>query len=954
MALIGCGGAADNGTSVLLTISATSSIADSDVGKIVELDVSVSGAETFTHTIALGRAFSSGRQERTLYKSKANGGQLTFAIRAVDANHQLVGYGTAVATLAAGKTVPLTVNLSAQAPPTVDATKSTLVVDKSSGLFANGSDLVTITATIVDSSGAPQAGLTVQLGATGSGNTLTQPKQMTNANGVATGTLTSVVAETKTISAVVSPGAAQVPLTQQPTVTFAATPAVQLAFTTAPVGAIAGQALPMVAVTVEDAQGTAVPGNFPITLTLSASAQHASLMGDVIEHTVTASGTAGFTALSVNLVGSGYVLTASSPGLSSAVSTTFDITPSSWFEINNGMWSATLANIWPDPKISGVAYAASGNGAVWRTTDSGLNWYSADQGLVNPGSIAFDPMDPLTQWADDGPSIYRQPAGDGLYLTSNGGAQWSKVSPAGNVANFNGPIVVDPANPQIIYVSCTVNGASSAGLCKSTDHGATFADASTGMDLVTYYYGSTAFVADATAGALYVAMTAKNRTTCAVYKSKDQAASWSPIYSGTTGCNALAVDPKTGDLWMSNSDGVSELPGGATTWVPHNSGRATAAAQNLTLAPGGDMVIYINSATTSYKSTDGGMTWGAMAPLVSGGTVLGVDAGGSTVYVSDAKSLGLQRSTDAGANFADASIGLRNATIDAFAMSAFAPSQLVATGRGFTWWSSNGGVSWTRNAGTLSGISRIAFSGESGTEVMAATATGVFSGAPTGWSATTHLPGVVSDIVAVTGAPDYYANMLSGGVYHSVDAGLDWNNINGSSFAGTRGWALALDTNGALYANVDTSSDVMGLYKTTDQGGIWTTLTSAVTSNGFFSEMVVSPTTPTTIFGVFSYIYRSKDGGQTWTAVASDSSDAGVYYMAIDPSNDANIYSSAINGVHKSKDGGDTWTLLSGNIPPIQLNNGNSGAIFIDPTKLTTVYVASETHGIYKSMSAGE
>jgi len=58
----------------------------------------------------------------------------------------------------------------------------------------------------------------VVLAATGSGNTLTQPGGSTNASGVATGTLSSTVAETKTVSATIGGTA----ITQTATVTVTA------------------------------------------------------------------------------------------------------------------------------------------------------------------------------------------------------------------------------------------------------------------------------------------------------------------------------------------------------------------------------------------------------------------------------------------------------------------------------------------------------------------------------------------------------------------------------------------------------------------------------------------------------------------------------------------------------------------------------------------------------------
>jgi hypothetical protein len=83
-----------------------------------------------------------------------------------------------------------------------------------------GSGTAQITVTVLDNSGAPVAGATVVLAATGSGNTLTQPSGATGPDGVATGSLSSTVPGTKVVSAQVN-GSVSVNQTAQVNVTVA-------------------------------------------------------------------------------------------------------------------------------------------------------------------------------------------------------------------------------------------------------------------------------------------------------------------------------------------------------------------------------------------------------------------------------------------------------------------------------------------------------------------------------------------------------------------------------------------------------------------------------------------------------------------------------------------------------------------------------------------------------------
>ena len=96
------------------------------------------------------------------------------------------------------------VTLNQQPSVTVTAgapSAGTSTVGASPTSITAGSGSSTITVTVRDQYGNPVSGSNVVLAASGTGNTLTQPVGPTNASGVTTGTLSSSVAETKTVSA---------------------------------------------------------------------------------------------------------------------------------------------------------------------------------------------------------------------------------------------------------------------------------------------------------------------------------------------------------------------------------------------------------------------------------------------------------------------------------------------------------------------------------------------------------------------------------------------------------------------------------------------------------------------------------------------------------------------------------------------------------------------------------
>lgn len=86
--------------------------------------------------------------------------------------------------------------------------------------IAAGAGMSTVTVTVLDDEGEPVEGATVEIAATGSGNTLTQPDGPTGPEGIATGTLQSTTPEAKEVSALVN-GSVEVSRTARVTVTAA-------------------------------------------------------------------------------------------------------------------------------------------------------------------------------------------------------------------------------------------------------------------------------------------------------------------------------------------------------------------------------------------------------------------------------------------------------------------------------------------------------------------------------------------------------------------------------------------------------------------------------------------------------------------------------------------------------------------------------------------------------------
>ena len=98
----------------------------------------------------------------------------------------------------------------------------------------------------------------------------------------------------------------------------------QLVFTTEPANAASGASLGSITVSLEDSLGHVVTGSTAaVTLVIANNAGPGGVLSGTTENAV--NGVATFPALSINTVGTGYTLSASSGSLSSVTSTTFNI-----------------------------------------------------------------------------------------------------------------------------------------------------------------------------------------------------------------------------------------------------------------------------------------------------------------------------------------------------------------------------------------------------------------------------------------------------------------------------------------------------------------------------------------------------------------------------------------------------------------------------------------------------
>ncbi len=271
---------------------------------------------------------------------------------------------------------------------------------------------------LVDAQGNTATGatdsITVALGTNATGSTLAGTVTVAAVDGVATFTNLSVDrvgTYTLTASGPSLEGATS------GTFDIVAGPATRLAFTTQPSSAAAGGNLaPAVEVTALDARGN-VASTFsgPVTVALGTNPTSDTLQGTLTVNAV--AGVARFDALSLRRAGTGYTLTASSQGLTSATSLAFDVTP--------GAAAALAFTTQPSTIVTGVAFNpavavavrdAFGNTVTSSTATLGLALANNPSGASLTGTLSVNAVNGVATFP--GASVDRVGTGYTLSVSS--------------------------------------------------------------------------------------------------------------------------------------------------------------------------------------------------------------------------------------------------------------------------------------------------------------------------------------------------------------------------------------------------------------------------------------------------------------------------------------------------------------------------------------------------------
>lgn len=229
--------------------------------------------------------------------------------------------------------------------------------------------------------------------------------------------------------------------------------------------------------------------------------------------------------------------------------------------------------------------------------------------------------------------------------------------------------------------------------------------------------------------------------------------------------------------------------------------------------------------------------------------------------------------------------------------------------------------------------------------------------------------------ISVAGIPGdpltYYVGAASGGIFKTVDGGLNWKSLfNDKPVSSVGALAIAPSNHQVIYAGTGESfirsnnSLGDGVWKSTDGGDTWKHI--GLENTGRISRIVVNPENQDIVWvaalgnafvpqkerGVF----MTTDGGNTWNHVLFVNENTGASDIVIDPANPGILFAGMWqlelkpwkrisggpgSGIFKSTDGGLTWKKLTGNGLPT-LPVGKIG-LAMTPSNPERVYALIET-----------
>ncbi|MBI2819671.1 MAG: hypothetical protein HYX73_06810 [Acidobacteria bacterium] len=645
------------------------------------------------------------------------------------------------------------------------------------------------------------------------------------------------------------------------------------------------------------------------------------------------------------------------------------ITEGRWFSFGptginstlNDLVSGRVNSLAVDPQNPATLYLAAAGGGVWKSTNRGGRWVPLTDQLPSlaSGAVAVDPFSGDI-WYGTGELNFCRDCyyGAGVYRSSDGGKNWSRINPDNFLSSPTSVIVFDSQKPGTIFI-----GRSSA-LWRSTDGGANWEVVLRGT--VTDFALNPANSSIAYAALGYFSGSPEN----GIYRSTDGGASWTRLAGGlpeqsTMGRIALTVassSPTTLYALIANAsdfklNGLYRSLNGGNSWSRLGSLSADVLTEdgagqgafNLCLEtdPRDAGVIYAGGSDL-WKSSDFGANWQSLS-LAAG---LHEDPHEIVFDPSDQQTFyligdsGIWRSADGGRSFTNLNQSLAITQFQGVGLHPTNPNLAVGGTQDNGTALYRGGLLWDQGR---PGDSGAAFFDSGDPQVIYTVARYLSVRRSDDGGETFHLAATGLDPSdRVLFYPPFLPDPNEAGVlylgtyrlWQSRDRGENWVPLSGDLTAGTgmiSALAVSRTSSQTLYAG---TSD--GLVQVSTDGGInWFRFETPNFPNRYVTSIAADPRGPERmVVGVSGFgtghVFRTEDYGASWEDLSRNLPDVPVNAVLLDTISPDTIYLGTDIGVFALQSDGN-WAPMQDGLPNAIVLGLSQNA--------TTGLLAAATHG---------
>jgi photosystem II stability/assembly factor-like uncharacterized protein len=502
-------------------------------------------------------------------------------------------------------------------------------------------------------------------------------------------------------------------------------------------------------------------------------------------------------------------------------------------------YSGGIGDLAIAPSAPNILYIAHYTAGFLRSEDGGATWQNLTANLpgppgdLSPNTVAVDLQDPET--------VYVATVQGSFLKSSDGGGHWTTVG-ALDSGKFYSHLLIDPGAPTTFY-------ALGGSLYRSTDRGATWKRLAAGFPSDGYPNALAAL--GGPVPRLYTTVIRYPSYLSLLYASRDHGQTWQLLKRAPL-LLAVAVDPAhprrlytgtspQGVLWSADSG----------AHFTQAAGVRDAGGVDVAMSPTTAGEVYLVTSLGAQKSTDGGTTWTALGPGLTGapyrvrpdrrspGTLYGATRGGDA---------SLYKSADDGRSWQATALP-KEIVVEDLAIDPQDPRHLLAAGwlpvtscgidcvetptfEAFQ--SADAGATWTSFGAALvsagsSGLYRGARFDPANPRTVFLFGDQSFLSTDGGatW-APLPFPGGIKDLALDPSHPNVLvATGFAGLLFRSVDSGRSWTQLSPLPFSPGH---LAFDTHagGRLYASGISS----GAWLSLDSGTTWENVSAGLPYGG--------------------------------------------------------------------------------------------------------------------------